>query len=32
VLIYHMPWPGMGNVVKDGDGYRFVSAPILPVL
>ncbi len=32
VLIYHMPWPGTGNVVKDGDGYRFVSAPILPVL
>jgi glyoxylase-like metal-dependent hydrolase (beta-lactamase superfamily II) len=32
VLIYHMPWPGIGNVVKDGDGYRFVSAPILPVL
>jgi glyoxylase-like metal-dependent hydrolase (beta-lactamase superfamily II) len=32
VLIYHMPWPGMGNIVKEGDGYRFVSAPILPVL
>jgi glyoxylase-like metal-dependent hydrolase (beta-lactamase superfamily II) len=32
VLIYHMPWPGMGNIVKDGSGYRFVSAPILPVL
>ena len=32
VLIYHMPWPGMGNIVKLGDGYRFVAAPILPVL
>jgi glyoxylase-like metal-dependent hydrolase (beta-lactamase superfamily II) len=31
-LVYHMPWPGIGHIVKDGDGYRFVEAPILPVL
>jgi glyoxylase-like metal-dependent hydrolase (beta-lactamase superfamily II) len=30
VLIYHMPWPGIGHVVKAGDGYRFVPEPILP--
>jgi glyoxylase-like metal-dependent hydrolase (beta-lactamase superfamily II) len=29
-LIFHMPWPGMGNVVKDGEGYRFVATPLLP--
>jgi glyoxylase-like metal-dependent hydrolase (beta-lactamase superfamily II) len=31
-LIYHMPWPGIGHIVKDGDGYRFAEAPILPIL
>jgi glyoxylase-like metal-dependent hydrolase (beta-lactamase superfamily II) len=31
-LVYHMPWPGIGHIVKDGDGYRFVQIPILPVL
>jgi glyoxylase-like metal-dependent hydrolase (beta-lactamase superfamily II) len=31
-LIFHMPWPGIGNLVKDGSGYRFVATPILPVL
>ena len=31
-LIFHMPWPGIGNLVKDGRGYRFVEVPILPVL
>ncbi|HEX4411286.1 MAG TPA: MBL fold metallo-hydrolase [Xanthobacteraceae bacterium] len=30
-LVYHMPWPGIGNIVKDGSGYRFVASPILPV-
>jgi hypothetical protein len=27
-----MPWPGIGHVVKDGEGYRFAQIPILPVL
>jgi hypothetical protein len=31
-LVYHMPWPGTGHFVKDGDGYRFAQIPILPVL
>lgn len=30
-LIYHMPWPGIGHVVKDGSGYRFIETPILPI-
>jgi glyoxylase-like metal-dependent hydrolase (beta-lactamase superfamily II) len=24
---FHYPFPGIGNVVKDGDGYRVVPAP-----
>jgi glyoxylase-like metal-dependent hydrolase (beta-lactamase superfamily II) len=31
-LIFHMAWPGIGHVVKVGTGYRFVQAPVLPVL
>ena len=31
-LIFHMPWPGIGNIVKDGSGYRFVATSMLPVL
>jgi len=23
----HMPWPGFGHVERDGQGYRFISAP-----
>ena len=30
-LIFHLPWPGIGNIAKEGDGYRFVPTPILPV-
>lgn len=32
VLSYHFPWPGRGNVVKAGDGYAWVPAPIANVL
>ena len=30
-LIFHLPWPGIGHIAKEGDGFRFVPAPILPV-
>lgn len=29
-LIYHLPWPGIGNIAKEGDGFRFVPVPMLP--
>jgi glyoxylase-like metal-dependent hydrolase (beta-lactamase superfamily II) len=29
---FHYPFPGLGNVVKDGDGYRVVQAPWDPVI
>src|ERR1700737_307460 len=29
---FHYPFPGLGNVVKDGDGYRVVSAPWNPTI
>jgi glyoxylase-like metal-dependent hydrolase (beta-lactamase superfamily II) len=29
---FHYPFPGLGNVVKDGDGYRVVPAPWNPVI
>lgn len=28
VLSYHFPWPGLGNVVKDGQGYGWMPAPM----
>ena len=28
VLAYHFPWPGIGHVSKDGDGYRYHAAPM----
>lgn len=30
-LIFHLPWPGIGNIVKDGEGFRFVPVPLHPV-
>lgn len=27
-LAYHFPWPGLGHVAKQGDGYRYVAAPL----
>jgi len=27
-LAYHFPWPGIGHVSKDGDGYRYHPAPM----
>ena len=23
LLAYHFPWPGIGHVAKQGDGFRF---------
>jgi glyoxylase-like metal-dependent hydrolase (beta-lactamase superfamily II) len=31
-LIFHMPWPGIGNIAKQDDGFRFVPVPMFPVL
>lgn len=31
-LIFHLPWPGIGNLDKQGDGYRFVPVPMQLVL
>jgi len=28
VLVYHFPWPGIGHVSKDGEGYRYHPAPM----
>lgn len=25
---YHFPWPGYGHVVKHGDGFRYIAAPM----
>ncbi len=30
-LIFHLPWPGIGHIAKQDDGFRFVPMPILPV-
>jgi glyoxylase-like metal-dependent hydrolase (beta-lactamase superfamily II) len=29
---FHYPFPGLGNVVKDGSGYRVVPAPWNPTI
>jgi glyoxylase-like metal-dependent hydrolase (beta-lactamase superfamily II) len=29
-LIFHLPWPGIGHIAKDGDGYRFVPVAMHP--
>ena len=31
-LIFHLAWPGIGNIAKRGDGYNFVPVPLVPVL
>ncbi|MGK7868030.1 MBL fold metallo-hydrolase [Falsiroseomonas sp. E2-1-a20] len=28
VLSYHFPWPGLGHVRREGEGYGWVSAPM----
>jgi glyoxylase-like metal-dependent hydrolase (beta-lactamase superfamily II) len=27
ILAYHFPWPGIGHVTKQGDGFRYIAAP-----
>jgi glyoxylase-like metal-dependent hydrolase (beta-lactamase superfamily II) len=31
-IAYHFPWPGIGHVTKEGDGYRYFPAPMQTVL
>ncbi len=31
-LVYHLPWPGIGHLAKQGDGYRFFATPMQLVL
>jgi glyoxylase-like metal-dependent hydrolase (beta-lactamase superfamily II) len=28
ILAYHFAWPGMGHVVKQGNGFRYLPAPM----
>jgi glyoxylase-like metal-dependent hydrolase (beta-lactamase superfamily II) len=32
MLGYHMPWPGIGHVAKQGEGFRYVPSPMQLVL
>ena len=31
-VAYHFPWPGIGHVGKQGDGFRYFAAPMRMVL
>ena len=28
LLSYHFPWPGVGRVAKEGEGYAWMPAPM----
>ena len=28
LLSYHFPWPGIGHVAKEGEGFRYVAQPM----
>jgi len=32
LLAYHFPWPGIGHLGKQGEGYRYYSAPVQTAL
>jgi glyoxylase-like metal-dependent hydrolase (beta-lactamase superfamily II) len=32
LLAYHFPWPGIGHVAKQGDGFRYFPSPMQMVL
>jgi glyoxylase-like metal-dependent hydrolase (beta-lactamase superfamily II) len=32
LLVFHMPWPGLGQIAKHGDGFRYVPSPMQLVL
>jgi glyoxylase-like metal-dependent hydrolase (beta-lactamase superfamily II) len=31
-LVYHLPWPGIGHLARQGDGFRFFPTPMQLVL
>jgi hypothetical protein len=28
VITYHLPFPGIGHVARDGDAFRFIASPM----
>jgi hypothetical protein len=28
VLTYHLPFPGIGHIARDGDAFRFIASPM----
>lgn len=32
IIAYHFPWPGIGHVTKQGDGFRYIPSPMQTVL
>ena len=28
LIAYHFPWPGIGHVAKQGDGFRYFASPM----
>jgi len=32
LMVFHMPWPGLGQLAKHGDGFRYVPTPMQLVL
>ncbi len=32
IISYHFPWPGVGNIAKQGEGYRYYPLPMRTVL
>ena len=32
LLVFHLPWPGLGQLAKRGDGFRYVPMPMQLVL
>jgi len=32
VMAYHYPWPGVGHVVKNGEGFHYLPQPMTMVL
>mgnify|MGYP003527876229 CR=1 FL=1 len=32
LVAYHFPWPGIGHIGKQGDGFRYYPAPMQMVL
>jgi hypothetical protein len=27
-LVYHLPWPGIGHLAKQGDGFHYIPEPM----